>query len=209
MIDEVPTQRRLTRAEQRAATRTAILEAAAACLVEDGYAALTTRRIAERADVAQSTLMHHFPTREALLIEAVSHLALQVADHALDDLDLSDIRDPVKREAILDRIWQEFTSPQALAGAQRWFAAGSEPELAAQLRDLEKRLLAMMMAMTASVAPDLVDDPEFPALSDTGLSLIRGLVMAIPVWGRDAVAARWQAIRPVLHRTVGQILDRS
>ena len=207
MIDEVPPQRR-TRAEQRAATRTAILEAAAACLVEDGYAALTTRRIAERADVAQSTLMHHFPTREALLIEAVSHLALQVADHALDDLDLSDIHDPVKREAILDRIWQEFTSPQALAGAQLWFAAGSEPELAAQLRDLEKRLLAMMMAMTASVAPDLVDDPEVPALSDTGLSLIRGLVMAIPVWGRDAVEERWQAIRPVLNRTVGQILDR-
>ena len=37
------------RSQQRDATRLAIVDATIDCLVEDGYAALTTRRVAERA----------------------------------------------------------------------------------------------------------------------------------------------------------------
>src|SRR4051794_20616896 len=138
-MDEVPSPRRKTRAEQRVATRTAILESAVECLVEDGWSALTTRRIAERADVAQSTLMHHFPTREELLVEAVAELALRMADSALDQVDLRGLRSAARRDAVLDQIWREFTSPQALAAAQLWYVAGGEPELAAALRDLEEK----------------------------------------------------------------------
>ena len=75
-----PPEPRLTRAQQRAATRAALIQATADCLIEEGYSALTTRRVAERAGVAQSTLMHHFPTREALLVEAVTSLALRLAE---------------------------------------------------------------------------------------------------------------------------------
>jgi AcrR family transcriptional regulator len=206
VIDEVP-QRRKTRAEQRVATRTAILDAAAESLVEDGYAALTTRRIAERAQVAQSTLMHHFPTREALLVEAVSQLALQLADDALEDLDLDAVTGPEQREFLLDQVWRVFTSPQAMAAAQVWFAAWAEPELAAALRELEERLTAILMAAATAVVPDLVDDPDFPALVDTGASVIRGLVLAIPVSGREAVEERWRAIRPILSVAAGNLLD--
>ena len=198
----------MTRAEQRVATRTAILDAAGECLVEDGYAALTTRRVAERAKVAQSTLMHHFPAREALLVETVSQLAMQVADAALDDLDLKAIDGPEQREFLLDQVWHAFTTPQALAAAQLWFAAWSEPELAAALRELEERLTAILMAAATAVVPDFVDDPVFPALVDTGASVVRGLVMAIPVSGREAVEARWQAIRPILSAAAADLLDR-
>jgi AcrR family transcriptional regulator len=207
VIDEL-TPRRKTRAEQRVATRTAILDAAALSLVEDGYAALTTRRIAEHAKVAQSTLMHHFPTREALLVEAVSQLALRLADDALEDLDLKAVHSPEQREVVLDQIWRVFTSPQALAAAQLWVAAWAEPELASALRELEERLTAILMAAATAVVPDLVDDPDFPALVDTGASVIRGLVMGIPVSGRAAVEERWQAIRPILSGAASDLLDR-
>src|SRR4051812_18373104 len=200
MIDHVIDERRMTRAEQRVATRTAILDAAGQCLVEDGYAGLTTRRIAERAKVAQSTLMHHFPTREALLVEAVQHLALRLADTALEDVDLSTARAPERREELLDHVWRVFTSPESLAAAQLWFAASTEPELAAALHDLEERLSDVVLAAATAVVGDLVEHPDFPALLITGLALIRGLVMAIPVWGREAVDERWQTIRPVLGR---------
>jgi AcrR family transcriptional regulator len=207
VIDELP-PRRKTRAEQRVATRTAILDAAALSLVEDGYAALTTRRIAEHAKVAQSTLMHHFPTREALLVEAVSQLALRLADDALEDLDLKAVHSPEQREVVLDQIWRVFTSPQALAAAQLWVAAWAEPELASALRELEERLTAILMAAATAVVPDLVDDPDFPALVDTGASVIRGLVMGIPVSGRAAVEERWQAIRPILSGAASDLLGR-
>jgi len=193
-------KRRMTRAEQRVATRGAILDAAAACLAEDGYPALTTRRVAERAGVAQSTLMHHFPTRETMLVEAVSRLALRLADDALEDVDL---RSP---DAVLDRVWEVFTSPQALAAAQLWYAAPAEPELAAALRDLEERLTGLVMATANAMLPRLVDEPDFPAFVDAGMAVIRGLVMAIPVWGRETVEAQWKGIRPVLSRTAAELL---
>jgi|SRR5436190_5605559 len=197
----------MTRAEQRVATRTAILEAAIACLVEDGYAAMTTRRIAERANVAQSTLMHHFPTRETLLVEAVSHVALRLADTALEDVDLSAARDPDRREELLDHVWRVFTSHEALASAQLWYAAWAEPELAAALRDLEERLTRVAVGAASAVLGDLVEHPEFPALMETGLSVIRGLVMTIPVAGREAADARWEQIRPILNRAGSELLE--
>jgi AcrR family transcriptional regulator len=197
-----------TRAQQRVATRTAVLDATAECLVEDGYSALTTRRIAERAGIAQSTLMHHFETREVLLIEAVTHVAHRLADQALGEVDLAALRSPKHRDAVLDQAWREFTSPQALAAAQLWIAAWSEPELATALNDLEHRINSILMATAGTLFPDQAAAPDFPALIDATVSLIRGLVMAIPVSGRETVDKRWTAIRPLISRAAAELLDR-
>jgi AcrR family transcriptional regulator len=208
VIDEIATgERRVTRAEQRAATRRALIDATADCLVEEGYAGLTTRGVAQRAGVAQSTLMHHFETREALLVEAVSALALGLAEDALDQIDLAALHQPKHSEAVLDQAWREFTSPQALAAAQLWIAAWSEPELAATLRDLERRISSILGATAVTLFPEHHEDPRFPALIDASVSLIRGLVMAIPISGREVVDARWQTIKPLLLQSAAQFLD--
>jgi AcrR family transcriptional regulator len=204
---ETGNARGLTRAQQRAATRRALLEATAGCLIEEGYSALTTRRVAERAGVAQSTLMHHFPTREALLVEAVSGLALELAEQALEQIDLAALHRPEHREDVLDQAWSRFTSPQALAAAQLWIAAWSEPELAQTLRDLELRINTILNATAATLYPELADDPRFPALIAATVSLIQGLVMEIPIAGREAVDDRWALIKPVLLEAASQLLD--
>lgn len=207
MNGESPSVRRPTRAEQRAATRIAIVEATAACLVEEGYGALTTRRVAERADVPQSTVMHHFETREALLVEAVTHLALRLADRALDSIDLSGLRDSDRRAAVLDEAWREFTSPQAVAAAQLWAAVWNEPELAATLRELEERLGGIIVATAEALFPEQAEDPRLLALLDASVSLIRGLVMGLPIWGREGLDARWDAIKPILLEAAAQVID--
>jgi AcrR family transcriptional regulator len=199
--------KRRTRAEQRALTRRALLDATAECLAEDGYAGLTTRNVAERAGVAQSTFMHYFPTREAFLLEAVEHVALRLLDDALDQIDLAALRSPKHREKVLDQAWREFTSPVALAAAQLWAAVWSEPELAGTLRDLETRLEAIISAAASTLLPDHAEDPRFPALLDLAVSLIRGLVDAIPIWGAEAVNARWEAIKPIVIEAAGRLLD--
>lgn len=200
---------RRTRAEQRAATRLALLDATAECLVEEGYAGLTTRRVAERAGVAQSTLMHYFPTREGFLIEAITHLALRMVEDALDQVDLAALREPEHREAVLDQAWRELTSREAVAAAQLWVAAWSEPELAETLRDLEQRLNSILAATAATLFPDHAEDPRFPALIDATISMIRGLVIEIPIWGQEAVSARWESIKPILISAAAQLLDES
>jgi AcrR family transcriptional regulator len=207
VIDERPTEQRQTRAQQRVATRQAIIDATAKVLVDDGYAALTTRRVADLAGVAQSTLMHHFETRETLVVEAVTNLALRLAEDALDQIDLAALQTPERREAVLDQAWREFTSPQALAAAQLWVAAWSEPELAATLRDLEQRLSGIIAATAGALFPDQADDPRFPALIDVAITLIRGLVMAVPVSGMPAINTRWEHMKPIILGAAAELLD--
>jgi AcrR family transcriptional regulator len=196
-----------TRAYQRETTRSALIDATIDVLVEDGYRGLTTRRIADRAGVAQSTLMHHFETREALIVEAIPRIATQLASDALGQVDLAALRDPKHREAVLDAAWREFSSPQALAAATLWSAAWSEPELASTLREVELRLNTILSSTAAALFPDLPGDPRFPALIDAAVSLIRGLVMAIPIWGRDEVEARWATIKPLIIDAAAELLD--
>jgi AcrR family transcriptional regulator len=210
MIDQAPTAgppRRMTRAQQRAVTRQSIIDATIDCLVGDGYAALTTRRVAERAGIAQSTVMHHFETREALLVDAVIQVALRLADQALDRIDFAALRTPAQREAVLDEAWVEFTSPGALAAAQLWAAVWNEPELAPVLRELEERLNGIIVVTAGTLFPELADDPRLPAILDASVALIRGMVLALPVWGHAAVTARWEAIKPLIVQATAQILD--
>jgi AcrR family transcriptional regulator len=201
------TPRPRTRAEQRETTRRALLDATADVLVSEGYAGLTTRSVAERAGVAQSTFMHYFPTRDAFLIEAVEHVALRLLDDALDNIDLAALRSPQHRGKVLEQAWREFTSPEALAAAQLWAAAWTEPELAATLKALEDRLDSIIAAAATTLFPDQSGDPRFPALVDLAVSLIRGLVDGIPIHGRDAVQARWERIKPILVDAAARLLD--
>src|SRR5579871_1588533 len=65
---------RRTQSERREATRLALLDAAADCLVELGYARTTTRRVAARASVTPGALQHHFSSKAELLRATVSHI---------------------------------------------------------------------------------------------------------------------------------------
>ena len=51
------------------ATRTALLDAAAALMLEEGYAAVTTRRLAQRAGVNNGLVSYYFGTLDGLFIE--------------------------------------------------------------------------------------------------------------------------------------------
>lgn len=61
-----------------------ILQAARAVLVEDGYAALTTRKVAERVGVRQSNVQYYFPAKvdlvRALFEDSVARTARAVAE---------------------------------------------------------------------------------------------------------------------------------
>jgi len=80
-----------TRAERRerasADTRARILESARACLLADGYANLSTRRVAEAADVPLSQIHYYFGSKQELILavldaENARLLARQAAMYA-------------------------------------------------------------------------------------------------------------------------------
>jgi len=57
------------RERKKAATRKAISDAATALFFERGFDAVTIREIAEKADVSPTTVLAHFPQKEALVFD--------------------------------------------------------------------------------------------------------------------------------------------
>src|SRR3546814_6015287 len=67
-----PTRR--TQKERSAATRATLLAAAYERLLDSGYGATTVGHVQQRAGVARGTLLHHFPTRGALMAAVVADI---------------------------------------------------------------------------------------------------------------------------------------
>jgi AcrR family transcriptional regulator len=60
--------------ERSAETRKRLLDATVDCLFERGYANTTTAEIANRAGLSKGAQLHHFPTKEKLVISALEYL---------------------------------------------------------------------------------------------------------------------------------------
>ncbi|HWL49839.1 MAG TPA: helix-turn-helix domain-containing protein, partial [Acidimicrobiia bacterium] len=55
--------------------RRRLLEATVECLVELGWAGTTTTVVSERAGVSRGAQLHHFPSKQDLVVAAVEHLS--------------------------------------------------------------------------------------------------------------------------------------
>jgi AcrR family transcriptional regulator len=64
------------------ATRKAFLDAAEELLISNGAAAITTRKVAERAGVNQALVHYHFGTIEELLVAALERVSVQVKERS-------------------------------------------------------------------------------------------------------------------------------
>ena len=54
--------------------QSAVLDAAVACIAEAGLEGASIRQVAARAQVSIGAVQHHFPTKDALLAAAMSHV---------------------------------------------------------------------------------------------------------------------------------------
>ena len=75
-VDETAAAPAGTRAERRgratADTRSGILEAARSAILADGYAALSTRRVADLAGVPLSQIHYHFGSKRQLVLAVLA-----------------------------------------------------------------------------------------------------------------------------------------
>ena len=189
------TRPRRTQAERRAATRAALLQAAIDTLVEEGYAAMTTRRVAERAGVSQGTQMHYFPTKTDFVGEALRHLAERIAAEILAQVDLRALTQPRRRAELLEQAWRVHTGPEVQAAMELWMAARTDPELRPVLQELEASVLQILDGAAAELFPEQSADPVLTELIGLTLAAIRGLAMLPPVTDPDVLEERWQATK--------------
>ena len=55
--------------------RQRLLEATVECLVEHGWSGTSTTLVSQRAGVSRGAQLHHFPTKNDLVVAAVEHLS--------------------------------------------------------------------------------------------------------------------------------------
>ena len=103
------------RSQQRGQeTREKVIQAAAACVAEEGFAAANTNRIVERAGVTWGVLQHHFGDKSGLL-DAVLERGMEELEAGFEAITIKD-DDIHKRVArVVDGGFRIFTAPLSLA----------------------------------------------------------------------------------------------
>ncbi|MBN9102812.1 MULTISPECIES: TetR/AcrR family transcriptional regulator [unclassified Pseudonocardia] len=184
-----PDPRPLGRREERTATsRARILDAAVACLVESGYAGATTLRIQARAGVSRGRLLHHFPSRDELLVAASRHLATErLRDTGMRVDDLGDHLTPAERlDRAVELMWETFSEPHFWAAVELWTAARTNHELRDAVLPEEREILAAVRAgMARFYGPELVSHPRYLHVRDLLFTSMRGVGLTYALEHRD------------------------
>jgi AcrR family transcriptional regulator len=177
-----------SRTERSADSRALILDAAVACLVSDGYAGASTLAVQARAGVSRGRLLHHFPSREGLLVAAASHLVNEMLAEAAEQAEHLDVADPVERvERCVELNWALFQRPPFWAAMELWNAARTDEALRTALRAEERRLNQAIRAAADRIwGPAAKANPRYPVLRELLFTSMRGVAIAYSFEDRPA-----------------------
>lgn len=197
-----PETTRRTQEQRREETRGKLLEATIASLVEVGYAATTTRRVAELAGVSVGAQSHHFPHRVDLVVAAVEHLAerrLQESTARAAELPTNIAE---RATVCLDLLWADFSSPLFSAFVKLWVAAADDHELYARLAPIEVAMVQAIRKLSVEIVGETARSAGFEARLTVVLSTIRGLALAqaFEPTGRRRQRDPWPVHRAALER---------
>jgi AcrR family transcriptional regulator len=189
---------RRTQSERREETRGRLLDATIESLIEDGYAGTTIRRVTERAGVSQGAQSHHFPHRVDLVISAFERLAEQRIDRYRKRAEELPGDRGARLRALLDLLWEDFSSPVFTVAVKLWVAAAEDEELRRRLVPVEKRIYANMSELSEAV----VGEPGFDRKLAVAMNTVAGLALTreFDPSGRAGKGHPWEYHRAALER---------
>lgn len=175
--------------------RARLLEATVELLVERGFNGTSTTLVSERAGVSRGAQLHHFPTKNDLVVAAVKHLTeVRGAELAAAAERLPS--DPRRRtRAVLRVLGDHFTSPVFTAALELWVAARTDPALLAEVAPLEQEVGRETHRLTVELLGADESVPGVRALVQATLDLVRGLGLADTITDdsrrRKAILDQW------------------
>jgi AcrR family transcriptional regulator len=192
---------RRTQEERSAATRRALLDATIEVLVEDGYANLSTTKVAARAGVTRGAQVHHFPTRTALVTEAVQHLTVLCVESMLKEIGKVKAGGDLIGDG-LDLLWATFRGPLFQAVFQLGTASAAEPELKESLAILDRVTTGIVRDTIPTVFGEHAARAGFEDVIFTVINTLSGLALNYRVSGRGEaeLAQRWLRTKAQLRR---------
>lgn len=141
-------------AQKSASTRNLIAEAAIRCFVDYGYSRTTTTLIAQKAGLSRGAMLHHFPSKQAVVRAAVEYLhakrlrafrkaVSQPAERGEDHVHLA-----------VEAYWQHVKHPIFVAFFELAVAARTDKELAAILRPAHEEFEREWYAAAREMFPE-------------------------------------------------------
>jgi AcrR family transcriptional regulator len=191
---------RRTQSERREETRGRLLDATIESLIEVGYAGTTIRRVTELAGVSQGAQSHHFPHRVDLVTSAFERLAEErIERYRKRARELPPDRGERLR-ALLDLLWEDFSSPVFTVAVKLWVAAAEDEELRERLVPVEKRIHSNMSKLSAEVAGELGGEPGFDRKLAVAMNTVAGLALTreFDPSGRASKGQPWEYHRAAL-----------
>lgn len=167
---------RTPQAERTAAMRLRLMEATVDSLVELGWSGTSTTVVSQRAGVSRGAQLHHFPSKQALVVAAVEHLT-ERRRHAMADA-VRALPDVGRTRAVLDVLAEQFTSPVFFAALELWVAARTDADLQGAVAPLERRVGRETHAYALTLLEVDEDRGRNRALVQATLDLLRGLGLA-------------------------------
>jgi AcrR family transcriptional regulator len=202
---QAPRERR-SQAQRSAEMRTRLLDATIDCLVKYGYSGTTTPRIAEMAGVTRGAQVHHFGSREDLLLAAVEHLALKRMSAAVPQFGEGVAKAADLIGAVLDIAWDLHGDEYFIPVVELWVAGRTDPALGEQVARFE---VSVVINLTAAVAEFLPEDVHKPMLEFMYMAMdaLRGILISSLVDTDPSRARRrWDRAAPGLRRSVSPAL---
>ncbi|MFD4351683.1 TetR/AcrR family transcriptional regulator [Nocardia sp. NPDC058518] len=184
-----PTEgRRRSDAARSGRTRERILQAAVDSLIEDGYAATSIGAIQSRSGVSRGALLHQYPNKAHLLVDAVRHLSDQQVDEVLA------YSEPATAEDWMTVLWHSFATPLFGAVLELWVAARTDADLRGALlrhqRDLHGGIRESITRNLEGPLPE-----NFDSVFEMTLTYFRGLALTtiLSTNHRDRLLDDWRA----------------
>ena len=157
--------------------RLRLLDATIECLVEHGWSGTSTTLVSQRAGVSRGAQLHHFPTKNDLVLAAVAHLS-EMRGQELREAAQHLPSGRRRTKAVLDMFADHVTSPVFNAALELWVAARTDETLRAAVVPLEQRVgrVAHQIAVEALGVDE--SRPGVRELVQATLDLVRGLGLA-------------------------------
>ena len=199
----VETARRRTQAERSEETRTRILKAAANLIRKRGYARFRTAEVAKEAGLSRGAQLHHFPTKDSLVVATLEHVFEQA--QVLSRRRASAVNRPRDLiEAVIEDAREFFFSEHFMVAIDIVLSTSTDQSVRKQILDISRKArrpaeAAWAEALAANGVPGQLAS-DLVALT---LSLVRGMALRTlwdndPKWFDELFALWRQMIRVFL-----------
>jgi AcrR family transcriptional regulator len=177
-------------------TRAQLLDAAELLMAEEGYAAVTSRRLAARAALKPQLVHYYFRTMDDLFVEAFRRRA---------EANLARFERAIAEDPSLENLWRLNADPRGAAFTIEFVAlANHRKAIRAEIaRYAERFRAAQVEAVRGALANHGIDDDQLPPvvalLTMTGIAQVLAIEDALGVTtGHDTTVA-------FIERTIAQL----